>query len=214
MKKNRKEREKEELIKKRRLEIINAAMSLFDKKGIQNVTLSMIAKEIELTKAAVYLYFRSKEDLLFSLLVEMATETWFITEELPENLTGWDFLKLIIQSAKDGFSENLIFKHIVMNFDQLFIDNYPETLDSACRWRELNAGGLDTLTAIIQRCRDEGSVKKEIDARETAAMIGNVFTILGGTASVRRKLLIDEQGADPYQEFCNLLDIILEGLRA
>jgi TetR/AcrR family transcriptional regulator len=59
----RKEREKEQ----RRNEIIDAAEKIFFSKGFETATMEDVANEAELSKATLYLYFKSKEDLLFGI---------------------------------------------------------------------------------------------------------------------------------------------------
>ena len=60
----RKEREKEQ----RRQDIISAGEIIFFSKGFDKATVDEVAKEAELSKGTVYLYFKSKEDLLFGVL--------------------------------------------------------------------------------------------------------------------------------------------------
>ena len=55
----RKEREKEE----RRTEILRAAEKVFFEKGLAQATMDEIAERAELSKATLYLYYGSKEDL-------------------------------------------------------------------------------------------------------------------------------------------------------
>ena len=57
----RKEREKE----KRREEIIQAAVKVFYKKGVDHATMDDIAEVAELSKATLYLYFTSKEEIYY-----------------------------------------------------------------------------------------------------------------------------------------------------
>jgi TetR/AcrR family transcriptional regulator len=59
----RKEREKE----RRRNDIINAAEEILFAKGYDNATMEDVAEEAELSKATLYLYFKSKEDLHFAI---------------------------------------------------------------------------------------------------------------------------------------------------
>ena len=61
-------REREKLA--HRLEIMDAATHVFSRKGYHNATLDEIAQEAEFSKGALYLYFSSKEDLLFSIMCE------------------------------------------------------------------------------------------------------------------------------------------------
>lgn len=60
----RREREKEQ----RRAVIITAAEELFFTKGISNTTMDEIADKVELSKGAVYLYFKSKEELFVAIV--------------------------------------------------------------------------------------------------------------------------------------------------
>ena len=63
--KSRKEREKEQ----RRKEIIDAAEKRFFDKGYDNVSMNDISKEVELSKATLYLYFENKEELFFAIVL-------------------------------------------------------------------------------------------------------------------------------------------------
>lgn len=59
----RKEREKEQ----RRDLILDAAEKVFKGKGFQEVTVDNIADAAELSKGTIYLYFKSKEDILLAI---------------------------------------------------------------------------------------------------------------------------------------------------
>jgi len=62
---DRKKREKEQ----RRQSIIDAAEKLFFEKGYDNVTMNDIAKEVELNRATIYLYFENKEAVCFAVIL-------------------------------------------------------------------------------------------------------------------------------------------------
>jgi AcrR family transcriptional regulator len=59
----RKDRERQEV---RKL-ILDAAMKLFLEEGYKNVTLRKIAKQIEYSPGTIYLYFKDKDDILYTL---------------------------------------------------------------------------------------------------------------------------------------------------
>ncbi len=50
-------------------QILNAALSVFAAKGLNQATMSDVADAAELSKATVYLYFKNKDDLIYSALV-------------------------------------------------------------------------------------------------------------------------------------------------
>jgi len=63
---DRKKREKEQ----RKQSIIDAAEKLFFEKGYDNVTMNDIAKEVELNRATIYLYFENKEAVCFAVILQ------------------------------------------------------------------------------------------------------------------------------------------------
>jgi len=62
----RKAREKEQ----RRATILSTAERLFAHNGYHTTTMDVVAEEVELSKATLYLYFKNKEDLFFSIIEE------------------------------------------------------------------------------------------------------------------------------------------------
>ncbi len=64
-KSKRKERERERRIN----EIIDVAEKMFSLKGFNKTTMDDIAVELELTKPALYRYFKSKDDLYFAVVL-------------------------------------------------------------------------------------------------------------------------------------------------
>ena len=78
---------------------IDAAMRLYDEEGYHAITMEKIAERSELSRAALYLYFRSKEEILVSgimahadyfasLLQEVYDNRENIGHDLLENLWG------------------------------------------------------------------------------------------------------------------------------
>jgi len=67
----RKAREKEIQKQKRRSEIMDAAKILFRIKGFSVTTMEDIAREAELSPAALYLYFKNKDEIYVSLSLRM-----------------------------------------------------------------------------------------------------------------------------------------------
>lgn len=77
----RKEREKEQ----RRKDIVDAAEKVFFSKGYEIATVDEIAEVAELSKGTIYVYFKSKEDLLYEVFNRGMD---ILTEMLQECLQG------------------------------------------------------------------------------------------------------------------------------
>ncbi|MBN2515327.1 MAG: TetR/AcrR family transcriptional regulator [Deltaproteobacteria bacterium] len=94
----RREKEKE----KRKKTILRAAQLLLFKKGFKSVTVESIAKQAKLSKGAVYLYFKSKEEIYAQILLNDIEKF---------NKKVFDVVEI------DGTATNMMF-----NFSDIYID--------------------------------------------------------------------------------------------
>jgi TetR/AcrR family fatty acid metabolism transcriptional regulator len=69
----------------RRKQILTSAMMVFGERGFQNATISEIAKNAGMGDATIYEYFRSKEDLLLAIPVEMTKK---LIPEISDHMMG------------------------------------------------------------------------------------------------------------------------------
>ena len=153
--KERKELEKQEM---RKL-ILDTAMKLFLEKGIENITLRNIAEKIEYSPATIYLYFKDKDELIYTL-----------HREGFEKLYGW---QQKILSIKDPLKR--LHKHAQMYvsfalenpeyYDLMFIERAPfRTIkEMKCKdgmnW-EIGMRSYDLLRKNIEDCMNEGYFQK------------------------------------------------------
>ena len=85
-----------------RLAILASAMDIFYEKGYSKTTFDEIAKRINLTKGAVYWYFRNKPDIVAALINDFATR-----------YTG--LLKIFLERYPDASFERIIQMQLFIN---------------------------------------------------------------------------------------------------
>lgn len=68
-----------------RKKIINEAITVFLEKGFDNTTLDEIASRLDVTKPALYRYFKSKDDLFMSSVVESTLTEYQIFQTILFN---------------------------------------------------------------------------------------------------------------------------------
>ncbi len=78
--KERRERQKEVL----REEILDAARELFAKEGYESVSMRKVAEKIEYSPTTIYLYFKDKSDLLYSVCEETFEKLLHSFEEIAK----------------------------------------------------------------------------------------------------------------------------------
>ena len=69
--------------------ILAAAERLFAEKGIDGTTMDDIAREAEYSKATLYVYFQSKEEIINAILLSSMILLQKKTREAIERSTGW-----------------------------------------------------------------------------------------------------------------------------
>jgi AcrR family transcriptional regulator len=83
-------KKKEILIQFNRDNIIAAARKLFEEKGIAATMVDDIAKEADYSKSTLYVYFKSKEDILNAILYEQMVMLKDILAECINNFTDFE----------------------------------------------------------------------------------------------------------------------------
>jgi AcrR family transcriptional regulator len=69
----------------RRESAIDAAMSIYEEEGYHAITMEKIAERAELSRAALYLYFKNKEEILVSAIVAHADYFASVLREVYDN---------------------------------------------------------------------------------------------------------------------------------
>ncbi|MDQ1336272.1 MAG: TetR/AcrR family transcriptional regulator [Thermodesulfobacteriota bacterium] len=173
----RKQREKEMQQRVRREQILNAAKRVFHTRGFSSVTVEDIAKEAELSPAALYLYFKNKDDIYVSLNLQLL-------EYLSGRLESLQIQKDIapeekIATLKDLFNDVYRFDPLILiNLFHLQASDGLEKLPPE-RLSQLNAlagKSLRSLAAIF----DQGQAEGRFETHHSTALADIVWIIFTG----------------------------------
>jgi len=97
----------------RRAALTESAASLFEAHGLRGVTLEAIAREAGISKANVYRYFESKEEIFLHLLLEDYREWVTAVERALADLAGSDDLEAVAHQLATGFTSRPRFVELV-----------------------------------------------------------------------------------------------------
>ena len=153
----------------RRSSIIDAAQRLFYKYGFNNVSMDQIAREAELAKGTLYLYFKSREDLHYSIVNRVLELIYkVLKDEYDPNKTGAENL-LKLGKSYIGFSQNYP-NHIraIMMFDSTKFEKLEK--NQTLKILEPDSP-LVFLTEIIEKGQLDGSIRSDIKDREIALIL-------------------------------------------
>ncbi|MEO8902937.1 MAG: helix-turn-helix domain-containing protein, partial [Polyangiaceae bacterium] len=91
-----------------REEIVEAARRVLLKKGIAAATLDAVAKEVGLTKAALYYYYPSKDALFFEIIYgAVEAQAHAIHDRVLEVKTGGEALAAIVRETVRSFAPHM-----------------------------------------------------------------------------------------------------------
>jgi TetR/AcrR family transcriptional regulator len=160
----RKEREKEH----RREEILDAAREIFFQKGLLPATMDEIAEKAELSKATLYLYYKSKEDLYLAVALRglEILEAEF-RKVIDRNLSAISTLLLIIKTLDEFFESERDYFRLFTFFQTPMFHNdvSPELRETA---HAANHRIWTMVTSNLHRGIAEGVIRKDIDPTDLA----------------------------------------------
>lgn len=146
----RKERERYQ----RRAAILASARNAFIKHGLATTSMDRIAKEAELAKGTLYLYFHSKDELLMGLIAsDLEGLNERLTRVSTSNLSADDKLVAAFAEFHAFSKENQFFFQVMtqLNIVQMVQGEYsPDTLEKFSRANQ-------NVVGIIQQIVQEGA---------------------------------------------------------
>jgi AcrR family transcriptional regulator len=184
-------------------QILDAAEQVFTRKGLDDARMDDIAEQTGLSKGTLYLYFKSKDDLVIAILnrifgglfellearkgnEESATEAiWRFTDEAVRDYTrmlhmmpiAYEFLALAFRNT------------IVQKALKSYFTHY-----------------MDALVPIIQRGISSGEFR-QVEADEVALAAGAIFE---GTILL---WVYDHSRVDPDKHIHSSIRLLLEGIQ-
>ena len=156
--------------------ILASAMNIFCEKGYSKTTFDEIAKRIDLTKGAVYWYFRNKPDIVAALINDFAQKHIVLINDFlntchePEFQNIIDMELLINKHIKEDeeFSKFLFFITSQMEWSESIISKVRPSIE------ETQNIGRNLMTRILQNLQHKGKIRTDIDV----SMIAEVLRML------------------------------------
>lgn len=204
----RKEREKEQ----RRQEIISAAEKIFFKQGVDNATMDDVAEEAELSKATLYLYFSSKEDLYFAIYIKgqqtffkMIEKTIEKTDDTRKKIETFISTVISFQKKHPDYFE-AFFYFLTKEFDIKKENCYVQ--DHKKSEQEL----LNRWVRLVQKGKEEGLIRENLNEIPVAIILWMQLIGFLKIYPKQKKILKKEFNVTEDQILSDYFELILSGL--
>lgn len=145
--------------------IINGAYIIFNSKGYHNSTMDDIAQVVGVSKASLYTYFKSKEEILQTAAKESLTESFIKYFENDNYDDPVEELYKDLVKFEDTLHLNFEMVALSPNNEEVSrinIENYEKK--------------LETLRRFVEKQQIKGKFREDIDALTLANLFNAIFT--------------------------------------
>jgi len=201
----RREREKNQ----RRKAILNCARELVLSQGVEHVSMENIAEKAELSKATVYLYYSSKEELFNEICEEAARLFCERLKKFSETgLKGMAALKVLWRDYAElfgGFNEMIIIFQV-----RNYLDSWMPIVSMEGKNKSIYVEIIiSSIKNIIDECKEEGIFANDLDSTVATRLLLSIFSKIIEHAS---NLPEETRGLPAvYDEMINTFQIIIRG---
>ncbi len=159
---------------KRQDEIVEASMRIIAKSGIESLTTKSIAKSVGISEAAIYRHFKSKSDILLSVLEYFENRaSGLLNLVSKENICGLDKIYRILKTRCDDFVDNPALMVVIFS-EELF----PNDSRLSNKVYEIMSMNQRVITEIIDGCINSGEVRNDIGKDILFYMIAGTFRFM------------------------------------
>jgi TetR/AcrR family fatty acid metabolism transcriptional regulator len=158
----------------RRQQIFDAAIGIFARYGYEHASLEKVAAKLKITKPALYLYFKNKEDLFLSMVFQRFDETLKEVEKLVAmQVSGREKLRLYIKGNIEFLCDNVDVFHLMQGPPKSLFKRLEKGFNEKTRRI------YDLVIRILRQCREEGLFNEKDDTFLLQSLLGLVHGSFG-----------------------------------
>jgi len=187
----------------RKTQILNAAEQVFTKKGLDLARMDDIADETGLSKGTLYLYFKSKDDLIIAILDRIFQGVFKqLDKRKPGELSATKAIYWFTEEAIADYKKMLRLMPVAYEFLALAFRNKTVQLALKQYFRHY----MDVLVPLIQHGINTGEFR-QVDPQEVAIALGAIYE---GTVLL---WVYDKELVDMERHIRSSIKLLLEGIR-
>ena len=187
----------------RQQEIIETAIRIISRKGIQQLTIRNLSRELGISEPAIYRHFESKSDILSAMLEFLHSDTIAIfdqvqTAESPLARLRHYFTLLFQRLQRNPATAAVVFSdEAFMNEDRL-----------AATVRALVELTIDNTTALLAQAKRNGEIRADIDEYDLATLLaGGVRLLVRRWHMAGTSWDLGAQGNSVIETFMTLIEV-------
>lgn len=212
-----KRRQEQEEIKKQRMEeVIDAALRVFIKQGIDKTKMTDIAEEAQIGVASVYRYFKTKPDIA----IEAARKLWQVEignleaqykSSLPSGKSGREQVAEGLMLFLEIYQKHTDFLKFLDEFDRYIVKEQivHEKMDKY-------EGSIIDLKSVmidaIESGKKDGSIRQDLDSEVYYFSVTHALIALSQKLALRGSVLTSDELINGEQQLKMIVDMAIRYL--
>jgi len=146
--------------------IIKEAKRLMLSSSIEEVTMSLLAKDIGLGEATLYRYFGKKENIVIRVAISMwqdIAKKYFEESRITEDLTGIECIRVYLEAFKELYEKDIKFILFIQNFDN-YIQKSGMRLKQLNQYNKLFEDMKKRFAVYFKKGVDDNTIRNDIDS--------------------------------------------------
>jgi len=201
----------EELRESRKKQILNAALTVYNRYGYHGADMDVVAKEAQLAKGLMYYYYKTKKELFAELFTWMLDESCALSDTLLANAKDLNPVEQLMNYVHGIFAANRGNPRIMQFNIRMPFDAYA--VFGAEGWQsgaEKSEAHKKALTEIIEA----GIAQKIIPETNPGAAANSFWSVFVANVFEYSRLMmgVQEMPGDEAEGFRNVVQFCFQGL--
>ena len=176
---------------------------MFGKSGFEKATIEAIARDADVAKGTVYLYYRSKRAIYDAAIEGGMAELEGLTRQRVEAAaTLREAIMSVVATRLDFFRRH-------QDFFRIYVAEFGWSLTQPKAVRGRCAARIDRQTRILQQAIERAVARREVRPVDPGATAQAVFDMTRGFVA---RHLLEQRGQDPARDVEFLTNLIWTGL--
>jgi AcrR family transcriptional regulator len=202
----------------RRNEIIEAAEAVFFAKGYQNTTMDDIARSAEFSKRTLYVYFNSKEQLYFEIMIRGYKVMQGMLQQERLKTTASTAIDSLLQMGEVFYRFSKVhpeYFKAIMEYETAEIDFDKGITDkSREECYQLGETMTEYLIGLMRKGVDEGGIRNNLDPVQTALVLWSCVIGVLNTVLKKENYLRQMHSTAPDELVMAAFNLMVESIRA
>lgn len=208
--------EQEEIKKQRMDEVIDAALRVFIKQGIDKTKMTDIAEEAEIGVASVYRYFKTKPDIA----IEAANKLWKeeignlearYKRSLPAGKTGREQVAGGLLLFLEIYQEHTDFLKFLDEFDR-YIVKEQIVQEKMEKYEDSIIDFKAVIIQAIESGKEDGSIRQDLNSEVYYFSVTHALMALSQKLALRGRVLTSDELINGEQQLQMILDMAIRYL--